>query len=120
VSQPQVRWDARVLDALFASALLGYLAIAHHGRGRGAWVAQEPPAAWVNAVEAALASRREALQALWRGDTNDAGALPRRLQEHLTAACREVLLRLYPQAASAMPAPRAQEAAVVSIASISP
>ena len=44
VSQPEVRWDPKVLDALFASALLGYLAIAHHGRGRGAWVAQEPPA----------------------------------------------------------------------------
>ncbi len=49
VSQPEVRWDPKVLDAVFASALLGYLAIAHHGRGRGAWVAQEPPSAWTAA-----------------------------------------------------------------------
>ena len=65
VSQPEVRWDARVLEALFAGALLGYLAVAHHGRGRGAWVAQEPPAAWVSAVEAAVTEQQAALQALW-------------------------------------------------------
>jgi hypothetical protein len=119
VSQPQVRWEARVLDALFASALLGYLAIAHHGRGRGAWVAQEPPAAWVNAVEAALASRRAALQDLWR-NSGEGRAMQEGLQEQLTAACRDVLLRLYPHATGALPDARvAQDAAVASIASIS-
>jgi hypothetical protein len=117
VSQPQVRWDARVLDALFASALLGYLAIAHHGRGRGAWVAQEPPAAWVVAVDAALSSRRAELQSLWR-DAADAATLQQRLQQELTAACRLVLARLYPHAAGVLPEARAQDA-VASIASIS-
>ena len=34
---------ARVLDALFTSALLGYLAIAHHGRGRGVQCVRADP-----------------------------------------------------------------------------
>jgi hypothetical protein len=42
------------------------------------------------------------------------------LQEQLTAACRDVLLRLYPHATGALPDARvAQDAAVASIASIS-
>jgi hypothetical protein len=100
VSQPEVRWDATVLDALLASALLGYLAIAHHGRGRGAWVAQEPPAAWVAAVEAAMQTRREALQALWSSgrEAITADALSARLQQVLEASGQAVLTRLYPQA----------------------
>ncbi|HET9977904.1 MAG TPA: DUF3482 domain-containing protein [Burkholderiaceae bacterium] len=98
VSQPQVRWDARVLDALFASALLGYLAVAHHGRGRGAWVAQEPPPAWVDAVEASVATHRPALAVLWR----QASEQPRErlapdLQRVVSAACASVLARLYPR-----------------------
>ena len=32
LDRPQVAWDTPVLDALLASALLGYLAVAHHGR----------------------------------------------------------------------------------------
>lgn len=100
VSQPEVRWDARVLDALFANALLGYLAVAHHGRGRGAWVTQEPPPAWVAAVDAAMQMQRDALQALWGVDqgSTTAEALTASLQALLETACRDVLARLYPHA----------------------
>jgi hypothetical protein len=98
VSQPEVRWDARVLDALFASALLGYLAVAHHGRGRGAWVAQEPPASWVSAVDMAIAEQKPALAVLWKREGDDAGdALAARVQSVVEAACAAVLARLYPQ-----------------------
>jgi hypothetical protein len=114
VSQPEVRWDATVLDALLASALLGYLAVAHHGRGRGAWVAQEPPAAWVAAVEAAMQTQREAVQALWSGgrETVTSDALSARLQPVLEASGQAVLARLYPQAQweAAQPAPPAPPA----------
>jgi hypothetical protein len=103
VSQPELRWDAQVLEALFASALLGYLAIAHHGRGRGAWVAQEPPPAWLAAVDAALDAQRTALQTLWR-DSGDVALLRERLRERLEAACASALARLYPQAAPISPA----------------
>jgi 50S ribosome-binding GTPase/Domain of unknown function (DUF3482) len=104
VSQPEVRWDAKVLDALFASALLGYLAVAHHGRGRGAWVAQEPPASWVAAVEGVVSAQRETIQAAWAMRSSaDAGpsgieSLAAPIRDALEAACGEVLARLYPGA----------------------
>jgi Domain of unknown function (DUF3482)/50S ribosome-binding GTPase len=99
VSQPEVRWDPKVLDALFASALLGYLAVVHHGRGRGAWVAQAPPASWTAAVEGAMNEQRSALQALWRGgDESDAASIAERIDRVLMAGSASVLARLYPQA----------------------
>jgi hypothetical protein len=99
VSQPVVRWEPQVLDALLGSALLGYLAVAHHGRGRGAWVAQEPPAAWSQAVEAATSERRAELAAVWRGAADaDAAATAKALQPLIEAAGTDVLRRLYPSA----------------------
>jgi Domain of unknown function (DUF3482) len=103
VSQPEVRWDPKVLDALFASALLGYLAVAHHGRGRGAWVAQEPPTAWVSAVDATVQAQVETLRALWqrsREADDEVVALSTRveLQAALESGCRMALARLYPGA----------------------
>jgi hypothetical protein len=103
-AQPEVRWDVKVLDALFANALLGYLAIAHHGRGRGAWVAQEPPAAWTEAVDGAVAQHRAALQGAWQQEQRPPDepvrveAMAARLQHVVEAACADVLVRLYPQA----------------------
>jgi GTPase Era involved in 16S rRNA processing len=110
VSQPQVRWDPRVLDALFASALLGYLAVAHHGRGRGAWVAQEPPPTWVAAVAAAMGEQRDALAGLWasarQGAAPGDAATLRTAQAAmvLEAASASVLRRLYPDATGSQPA----------------
>lgn len=95
---PQLRWDAAVLDALLANALLGYLAVAHHGRGRGAWVQATPPAGWTRAVDAALESRRAELAALWPRLADEAGEAPRRLRALVASACAEVLAQLYPQA----------------------
>jgi hypothetical protein len=88
-----------VLDALLASALLCYLAVAHHGRGRGAWMAQEPPEAWVSAVGAVVLQRQAALQALWRQRDGDESreTLSPRVQVLVESACAEVLKRLYPQ-----------------------
>ena len=104
VSQPELRWDPKVLDALFASALLGYLAIAHHGRGRGAWVAQQPPATWVAAVDAAVGAKRDALAALWQrqGDDENERALAVRVQSVVESACAAVLARLYPQSGNVL------------------
>ena len=102
VSQAELRWDPRVLDALLASALLGYLAVAHHGRGRGAWVAQAPPAAWVAAVDAAVAEQQAALQAAWQQRAADEtqATLSLRLQGVVESACTAVLTRLYPSCRS--------------------
>jgi hypothetical protein len=102
-AQPQVRWDPKVLDALFASALLGYLAVAHHGRGRGAWVSQEPPAAWVAAVEAATQAQRDAMPPLWEQvrKANSEGvtlSTQAKVQATLESGCRAALASLYPHA----------------------
>ena len=65
VDQPTVAWTPEVLDGLTRSALLGYLTVAHFGRGRGAWTETEPPAFWVERIEAALAPHWIKLHALW-------------------------------------------------------
>ena len=124
LGRSQLAWDDRVIGALLQSALLGYLAVAHHGRGRGAWQQADPPAAWVDAVDAALAAQQPALQALWQqrpGWLEDAAppsappsaatsaapapadqpaALQQLLQALLCHASADVLLRLYPDAAA--------------------
>ena len=111
LEQPQLAWDARVLDALLASALLGYLAIAHHGRGRGEWVDEAPPGLWTAAVGEAMATRRQEIDALWAqraggvavgnalpaGASAGSAALQARLERLLADSTADLLVRLYPQ-----------------------
>ena len=108
IAQPLLAWDDGVLDALLRSALLGYLAVAHHGRGRGDWMPSEPPAAWGTAVDAALAGRRVAVQALWAQRAPWLAQPPQdaapadwlaALVTLLTDASADSLRTLYPQAA---------------------
>ena len=128
LDQPLLAWDDAVLDALLRSALLGYLAVAHHGRGRGDWQSGEPPAAWWWVVDAVLAEHRPAVQALWQRRAgwlaspvaaaqlgfDDEGQPVSRvpaaaisppadwlaaLQALLSGTSAEVLVRLYPEAA---------------------
>ena len=65
VDQPTVAWTPEVLDGLTRSSLLGYLTVAHFGRGRGAWTETEPPAFWVELIDAALTPHLKDLHALW-------------------------------------------------------
>jgi hypothetical protein len=106
--EPLLAWDDDVLDGLLRAALLGYLAVAHHGRGRGDWQPAEPPAAWADAVDAALAARRAAVQALWsqRADWLADAPAPADLDRWqaavgalLAEASADVLRQLYPAAA---------------------
>jgi len=94
LEHPQLAWDARVLDALLASALLGYLAIAHHGRGRGAWIDEAPPAHWTAAVSDVMSARRGEIDALW---AQRPLPLQARLEGLLAASSADLLIRLYPQ-----------------------
>ena len=127
LDQPLLAWDAPVLQSLLQSTLLTYLAVAHHGRGRGEWRADEPPAAWIEAVAAVLAGQQAHWRALWlqRGAlVTVAPALPSaaapvqgmaahaslaavapldfqvRLRGLLAQACIDLLARLYPQPAA--------------------
>ena len=98
VDKPTLAWADDVLDELVHSALLGYLAVAHFGRGRGNWVASEQPAFWPEQVSAALAAQRKTLQAIWsrRTSDDDRAALTAELQSVLRAASLDVFIRIYP------------------------
>lgn len=111
------RWAVWPDDAwapLAQAALLRYLAVAHFGRGRGAWSAGEAPPHWADTVAQALARESEALQVAWsaaRAAAVDAVAEPPPqpdpgpLSTALGRVARDVLLELYPQTGAAWPAP---------------
>jgi hypothetical protein len=99
---PSITWAESVLDELAVSALLGYLAVAHYGRGRGDWSASEHPPHWEHAVRASLEPHRAALHAIWK--RRDQPSLVSALRPLLGAAAADVLARLYPNAARPQPA----------------
>jgi Protein of unknown function (DUF2868)/50S ribosome-binding GTPase/Domain of unknown function (DUF3482) len=94
-------WTPDVLDDLTRSALLGYLAVAHFGRGRGEWTEVQPPAFWVERIEAALAPQWDKLHAVWHKtsvsmtDTKPAD-FQAELQTILLQTSQAVLESLYP------------------------
>ncbi len=95
-----VAWSPAFLDGLVRSALLRYLAVAHFGRGRGAWAEAEAPAFWKEEVARAVEARREAFDALWdnlRVAQDDAQA-ESDLRALLGTAATQVLEQLYPGA----------------------
>ncbi|MBA3598553.1 MAG: GTPase domain-containing protein [Methylibium sp.] len=101
---PSLAWSDTVLDELARSALLGYLAVAHYGRGRGEWAAAEHPDFWSDSVNAVLETHTEALHALW-AERSSAGSaatasapLRKALRTLLAEASAELLARLYLQA----------------------
>ena len=65
VEQPTLAWSEAVLDELFRSALVGYLAVAHFGRGRGNWAPSEHPPFWQDEAGHELQACGQALQAIW-------------------------------------------------------
>jgi hypothetical protein len=95
-----VGWSAAFLTQRFTAALLRYLAIAHFGRGRGEWVEGEYPAHWQPLAEEVTGHCQAALAAAWaRAGEGAAGSeIEQALQPVVTAAARELLLRLYPGA----------------------
>jgi hypothetical protein len=99
--QSWVAWSAAALHEAAETALLTYLAVAHFGRGRGAWVQGEAPAHWRGVAQQALGPQRAALDALWaaRGDGDAAPeVLARSLHAPLAQATRAALEALYPGA----------------------
>ena len=99
IDTPTIAWTPEVLDDLTRSSLLGYLAVAHFGRGRGEWTQTEPPAFWVERIEAALAPQWGKLHVLW---ASNAEATPQQtqteLQTILMQTSQTVLQSLYPEA----------------------
>ena len=103
IDTPTLAWTPEVLDELTRSALLGYLAIAHFGRGRGEWTEVQPPAFWLERIEAALAPQWAKLHAVWEKSSQPATTAANpdtqaQLQTILTQTSQSVLESLYPDA----------------------
>ncbi len=98
--EARAAWTNEFLASLVAAALLRYLAVAHYGRGRGECRESEYPPFWKDALGSVLASRREALEAIWseRSEPCDVALLAETLQGFLAEAALAVLDGLYPGA----------------------
>jgi hypothetical protein len=101
IDTPTIAWTPQVLDDLTRSALLGYLAVAHFGRGRGEWTEVQPPAFWVERIEAALAPQWGKLHVIWAsvGESTPQQSLAE-LHIILLQTSKAVLQSLYPEAGS--------------------
>ena len=109
VGAPQVMWSTGVLDELVRSALLGYLAVAHYGRGRGNWTEAELPGFWHDHVDAVVQRGNATLAEIWKqrapsggsSDRDDSAASGRAMTGSMRSffeqASAAVLARLYPR-----------------------
>ena len=96
----KVGWSVDFLAQRPGAALLRYLAVAHYGRGRGEWVDGEYPSHWRQLVDEVTQPHRGEAERVWSladegASVDEVAAL---LQPIITAAARETLVRLYPQA----------------------
>lgn len=100
VDRSSVRWSADFLTGRVVAAVMRYLAVAHFGRGRGAFAEDEFPWHWRTTVEAAVQSRKPELSLLWADAAGGtaSGDLERRLAPLVRAITGEVLQGLYPAA----------------------
>ena len=79
-AETAIQFQTEALDRLAREAVLRYLVVAHHGRGRGEYADLDAPAHWTADVDAQLTQRRDALHAAWRAVARDAGSVPDRSQ----------------------------------------
>lgn len=100
-SDSTLRWEEAFLDGLVTSALLRYLAVAHYGRGRGAWRRGEYPPFWRPMVVEAVVASHDRLAAVWarRGDGEE--VVGRALEEVVREVALGLLEELYPGALDA-------------------
>jgi hypothetical protein len=98
VDASSVAWSPEFLDGLVRSALLRYLAVAHFGRGRGAYAESEAPAFWKDEVARAFAARRATFEALWENarGSQDLAQAEADLRTMLADTATDLLDRLYP------------------------
>jgi len=97
-----VQFQPAALDRLAREAILRYLLVAHHGRGRGQYTDLEQPAHWSADVDAELAKRVDALHATWRdaarGGRGSAEETAQHLRPVVRAALRDLLRQRSPGA----------------------
>jgi hypothetical protein len=100
--QGRVRWSDELLTRRVAAALLGYLAVAHFGRGRGEFVRPTTPEHWQRAIDS-MTRHRATLEAAWRAArAGDREQTEKTLLEAVTALTKDVMTALYPQSTAAL------------------
>ncbi len=100
-TESSLRWEEAFLDGLVTSALLRYLAVAHYGRGRGAWRQGEYPPHWRPMVVDAVVAEQDRLAVIWSRRGEGEEALQRELEEVLGDVALGLLDDLYPGALDA-------------------
>jgi hypothetical protein len=109
-----IQFQPAALDRLAREALLRYLVVAHHGRGRGDYADLDHPAHWAADVDAQLTLRRDALHAAWRDAAREpAGSAPmvaERVRPVLRDILRDLLRHRFPGAAILSDDPAEREA----------
>ena len=94
-----IRFDDAFIVRLCADVLLRYLAVAHYGRGRGAFVEREAPADWRARIETAMATQGDELAAILAArNDGDPGAIEEACASYLRDVTLAVLDDLYPGA----------------------
>ncbi|MCG8584120.1 MAG: DUF3482 domain-containing protein, partial [Pirellulales bacterium] len=87
------------LDQLLVQAIIFYMAVAHYGRGRGAWREGATIQAWSDAVTQVAAPRAQGLRKAWKATPSDS-------DEHISSevayVMRQSLLALYPAASGTL------------------
>ena len=63
--EPTVSWSREFLDGLTERLILRYLAIAHFGRGRGAFEEDDAPETWTTSVRASLTAQKPRFSTRW-------------------------------------------------------
>ena len=95
----QLRWTRQHFMEQVQFALLSYLAVAHFGRGRGAWEDTEAPREWREVVTQVVEERRGKFESIWKrggGDKATEPELKADLEKVFNKVTAEVLERLYP------------------------
>ncbi|HEU4459625.1 MAG TPA: GTPase [Methylibium sp.] len=100
VERPSLEWSESAIDGLVETLATSYLAVAHHGRGRGAWFAGDEPGHWRETIrrerDAAIGALHEAMRQLRdkRSGPPDAAAI----SAWLLRLVERTLATLYPDA----------------------
>ena len=100
----RLHWSREHLREQVKLALLAYLAVAHFGRGRGAWKRDTRPEFWSQHVGTVVDATKDKLDSVWKKASRidpSLGAVHGDLQCFLSEAAREVLEQLYPKHAEA-------------------
>jgi len=98
-AEPELSWSDPLLTRTVEELVLRYLAVSHHGRGRGRWKDREHPDFWRAAVRKALEDRATWFASAWKEarGTATVAQVDERLQPLVTGVVREALTSFHPE-----------------------